>query len=505
MKRFSFNSKVLAFASQTTVICVFASELAHLIIFGSSDFEELRRELISGFFITILVAFPVAIFVGNQREKLRSLADKLGNFAHLDPLTGLSNRRHFFDQLEITLNRGNKSPGVLLLDLYDFKLINDVYGHRAGDEVLIETAQRLTSVLPEGAFAARLGGDEFGICLRGPLNAANIAEFGALINEALAPAVFVTGGEAKISTGIGAAIRLSSSQSVEELFDCADYALYEGKKAKLTEPVLFSATHQGKILFIKSIEREMRKAEFLGQLHLLFHPIVDIRTDRLKSVEALVRWTSPVLGEVSPVDFIPVAERIGLITNITEAVFHLSIAEMDNLPAGIGMSMNLSALDLVSPISVLKIAAVLQQRPSEARNYYFEITETAFATDNEQATASLRLLRSTGARISVDDFGTGYSNLNKLHLAQWNVIKLDRCFVFDVNRHREKRAIIRALVALGAELNMEIVVEGVETANHMAIVKDLGVTQVQGYFYGKPQPMHSLLKQFDLTTTRRSA
>jgi predicted signal transduction protein with EAL and GGDEF domain len=292
----------------------------------------------------------------------------------------------------------------------------------------------------------------------------------------------------QISGSIGIAVHPEMAVSSQQLFERADYALYHGKGAKRGSAILFSAEHEAQINRDSRIEQALKRADFEQELSVVFQPIVDIRSHDTIGFEALARWTSPVLGKVSPGEFIPVAERAGIISTLTRSLLKKSLATASEWSANLRLSFNLSAFDLNSTEGVLGILSIIEGSGFDPRRLDLEITETAFTHDFAQIHRSVDMLRLLGCGISLDDFGTGYSSLSRLHALPLTKIKIDRSFVTGLHKSPNSMKIVKSLLALSRDMGLDCVVEGVETREEMAALQRLGGLMVQGYFYSPPIP-----------------
>jgi diguanylate cyclase (GGDEF)-like protein len=459
-----------------------SAAIAYIRLVYSRDFakmSEFQREL-----------------VDTQRETKR-LSDENLRLANLDSLTDLPNRRQFFAALHRLLNRPpheNERFVLGLIDLDGFKTVNDVYGHAAGDKVLIEAGQRMRSVCDETILLSRLGGDEFGVIIEADLDDAAIRQLGERICEVLEAPFIVQGVVAEVSGSIGFAASPEAGSDVGRLFECVDHALYYAKQHRRGRPVIFSAEHETEIRKIVTLEQCLRNADLQTEMSLYFQPIVNVERGKIVAFEALARWDSPILGRVPPDEFIRVAERSDLINQLTRTLLRRALAEAKTWPGDIRVSFNLSMRDLASTEAILNIVAIIANSGVPASRIDLEITETAVAKDFDQSSKSMQSLKALGVNISLDDFGTGYSSLSYVQRFPIDMIKMDRSFINDVETKPSCRAIIKSVNALCRNLKLICVVEGVETENQVRVLRALGCTAMQGYFFGKPMPADKVLE-----------
>jgi diguanylate cyclase (GGDEF)-like protein len=418
-------------------------------------------------------------------ETERLSAENL-RLAHTDHLTSLPNRRYFFSRLQTDLSKSEATQRRLtigVMDLDRFKAVNDTHGHVIGDRLLTEVGARLAELAGETVLVARLGGDEFGFIATGSDDMA--LSFGQRACEKLAEPFSVGDLSLSIGSSCGIAIYPDAAKNAEELFDCADYALYTSKAAGQGRAVMYSDDHENEILSERAVEAALRSADLDRELDVHFQQIVDTQQGRIIAVEALARWTSPVLGKVRPDRFIPVAERTGLIHQLTLKLFQKALCSMEKMPDDLRLSFNLSTHDLTSPQTVVALIALLNGNRISPERLTFEITETAVLRDYEAAERSIALFKQMGIRIALDDFGTGQSSLSYLHRLKINKIKIDRSFVEGL-RDPEGVKIVASILGLCRNLELDCVAEGVEDERQLALLQQLGCTKFQGYYWGTP-------------------
>jgi len=392
-----------------------------------------------------------------------------------------------------------------MIDLDGFKPVNDVYGHAAGDRVLIEVGRRLRETLGPTALVARLGGDEFGLLLPVSRDEPDVLAKGAAICAAIRQPIALPSGMARVAASIGFALTSARETSREHLVERADYALYNAKAKHRGMSVIFSAHHENAIREQSQIEQELRRADFDAEMRVLFQPIVDIGRDDTMAYEALARWRSPALGDVPPLAFIAAAERTGQINDLTAVLFAKALVAMAAWPVATGLSFNLSVNDISSPDLIERIRAMIEASAIAPDRIGFEITETALIHDFEEARAVLLRLKTLGVKIALDDFGTGYSSLMYVHRLPLDRIKVDRGFIADIVADRSSRDIVKSIVDLCRNLQITCVVEGVETAEQVTILRALGCRAMQGYFFGRPEAPEVLSALGERENTARFA
>jgi diguanylate cyclase (GGDEF)-like protein len=455
--------------------------------------------LVTGAMVFMLFTYyrDFATLIDSQKELLakqqetQRLSDENFRLANLDSLMELPNRRQFFAVLDALLARVEGSGGsfaLALVDLDDFKPVNDIYGHAVGDRVLIEAGRRLSRLAAPGVTLARLGGDEFGLLIELPMAGSTLLEFGRLVCDTLERPYVIPDCTAQLSGSIGFALYPDAGRTASQLFERADYALYYAKENRRGSAVIFSEEHETEIHEISRIEQGLRHADLEAELSLDFQPIFDVDSDCTTGFEALARWTSPTLGRVAPATFIKVAERSDLINRLTEILLRKALATAAGWPEDWLVSFNLSMRDVASPEAIARIAEIVMVSGVRPGRIDLEITETAVMRDFDQASDALRALKRLGVNLSLDDFGTGYSSLSYVYRLPLDKIKIDRSFVGGIETDPACRSIVKTVVDLCRNLRLGCVVEGIETPAQLRILQELGCSTMQGYFFGLPQP-----------------
>lgn len=427
----------------------------------------------------------------DQNKTMQALSDENLRLANLDSLTQIANRRSFFHNLESAFERARQDKTTLavgVIDLDGFKPVNDMYGHAAGDKVLIEVADRLQKFVGPTLSVYRLGGDEFALIVRDAPDEAAVHALGTRICDEIAQRINLGGGVVQVTGSLGFTVDRQMASTAQELYERADYALYTAKKHQRAGVVIFNAAQASELSRQKMVEETLLAADLDNELSLVFQPIMDVASRRCIGFEALARWQSPAIGSVSPAEFIQIAEYNGRITLITRLLLEKALKVAATWPEDIFLSFNLSPHDLATSEGVLRLIGIVNASHFPAHRINFEITETAVMSDFEQARASIELLRRLGCGISLDDFGTGYASLSYVHRLPLSKIKVDRSFVREIHKQESSLKIVKSVLALCEEMGLEAIVEGVETKEELTMLDRLGVRSVQGFHLAKPVP-----------------
>jgi diguanylate cyclase (GGDEF)-like protein/PAS domain S-box-containing protein len=424
-------------------------------------------------------------------ERRRAEAE-IVHLARHDVLTGLANRAEFNEKLEEAgkrLKRGDAAITVMMLDLDRFKAVNDMFGHPAGDELLVEVSRRLKSTLRETDLLARLGGDEFAIIQEGGATQHEGAIALALrINNAIAEPFDLGGFEVNVGTSIGIAMAPEHGIEPEGLLKSADLALYAAKAQgrsdyRIYQPgMLESATSQ------QLAESELRDAIAHEQFELHYQPVVDVKTRQIGGVEALIRWRHPVKGLVEPEQFIPLAESSGLIVPIGEWILQQACNDAAQWPSHIRLAINISAVQFKRGNLFEVILCALVESGLDPERLELEITETSLLENQEAHLATIRQLKNLGISLALDDFGTGYSSVTYLTTFPFDKIKIDRTFTHGVLERRDYAAVVSSVLALAKGLDKVTTVEGIETEEQFEYMRIAGVDLAQGYLFSRAVP-----------------
>jgi diguanylate cyclase (GGDEF)-like protein len=445
--------------------------------------------------LVFLVLLAGIVWSALRHRRLdRELALRRANEAEIlslalqDPLTGLANRRAFDAALSMALRGTVQSDALhalLLLDLNGFKRINDVFGHAAGDELLIAVSTRLRNAIRPGDMLCRLGGDEFVVLLTEIGSMEGAVQIARRIITDFRPAFSAAGREHLVGMAIGISAAPTHGADSSELLRKADIALYRSKKVRGSSWRIFEEEMAATIQRDDALERDLRAALIAKNIYPTFQPIVDIVTGKILCFEALARWKSPTFGIISPEIFVPIAEEAGLIGELTEQVLLAACSAAIHWPRDVRLAVNISPMSLRDESFVKDLLTILRTTKLDASRLELEITECALVEDLDAALEVLGQLRSLGVRIALDDFGTGYSSLYHLSKLRVDKIKIDKSFVLGLLHDRGNKTIIRAVLGMGAALGLEVVAEGVETAIHRKLLMCYGCQLVQGYYYSK--------------------
>ncbi|MCJ2088934.1 EAL domain-containing protein [Methylobacterium sp. E-005] len=430
----------------------------------------------------------------STRKASEARADEM---ARLDPLTGLPNRLLLRERLAealARLARTGEACALLLIDLDRFKPVNDTLGHPIGDALLEKVADRLRSTVRPTDTVARIGGDEFVILQAGVRDAAGTQALARRIVDLIGRTYMVEGHLLTIGASVGVALAPEDGADADRLLKNADLALYRAKLDGRGTYRFFEPEMDARMQARRKLELDMRQALARREFQLHYQPQLQLESGRLIGCEALIRWRHPDRGLVSPLDFIPLAEEIGLIVPIGEWVIRQACRDAMTWPAHMSVAVNVSPAQFKSDRLVETIISALASSGLPAQRLEVEITEGVLLQENEKTLQTLHRLRELGVRVSMDDFGTGYSSLSYLRSFPFDKIKIDRSFVKDLATKPDGEAIIRAIAGLGKSLGMTTVAEGVETPEQMQRIRLEGCTDVQGYLISRPVPTEDLLQ-----------
>jgi predicted signal transduction protein with EAL and GGDEF domain len=453
-------------------------------------------------------------------QRILRLQDKLIQDARQDPLTRLPNRAFFLDQLAGCVKRAKRLPGyifaVLFVDIDGFKIVNDSLGHFAGDQLIVQIAERLVSsvrredVVSCSADAngevrqsgedtlARIGGDEFTILLVDIRDASDGIRVAERIQQKLASPFLISGQEVSITASIGIALSATGYSTAEDILRDADTAMYRAKSlGKSRYEICDPAMHARAVSRLK-LETDLRRAMDGEEFRVHYQPIVSLRDFRIIGFEALLRWQRPGFGLAMPGEFVPVAEETGLIIISGLWVLREACRQMRawnlQFPSdrAFTVSVNISGKQFAQPDLVREVDRILRETCLDPHCLKLELTESVTMREVERAARIFGELKSLGVGLSMDDFGTGYSSLSYLRRFPVDTLKIDRSFVSEMEDTSESRAIVQMIMSLGRSLGMEMVAEGVETAEQVSLLRSLGCEYAQGYFFSKPTDQEAM-------------
>ena len=415
--------------------------------------------------------------------------------AHNDSLTGLGNRHQFRTRLADLLSTP-QAPGecvaLIYADLDHFKSINDTLGHGVGDAVLKVVGARMLSTVRQTDMVARLGGDEFAVLVPGVTRLDEVEHLCRRLLAAVTEPCDVAGLRHRVRCSMGVALAPQDGEDVDALLSHADLALYAAKSAGRNEVRFFTAEMASNTRRRVAVEEGLRDAVARAQFRLVFQPKIAMRTRRVLGFEALLRWRHPLLGDVTPSEFIPIAEDSGQMVTIGQWVLHTACREAATWPVPLAVAVNVSPVQAVSADLIGHVQGALGDAGLEASRLELEITESALLSETESSARVMHQLRSSGCRIALDDFGTGYSALSYLRQFPFNALKIDRSLITGLASRADAQAIVRMIVGLAQTLDLETVAEGVDDASQLDTLARYGCNSAQGYLISQPMPAEAI-------------
>ena len=449
----------------------------------------------------LLASFSrMSVTIERQAEELRRVParlDELARQAFRDSLTSLANRALFMDRLGHALVRTERRAdyiAVLFLDLDRFKVVNDSLGHAVGDQLLIEVGRRLKDCVRPEDTVARLGGDEFGIMLEGLTGVVGATQVAERITEHFERPFIADGREVFITGSIGIALSPSPQTAPEQLLRHADLAMYQAKNRGEVHYVVHDGNTNAPALELLDLEMDLRGAMPRNEFILHYQPVIDLDTNRIIGLEALIRWAHPRRGLLMPADFISLTEETGLIVPIGQWVLGEACRQLRDwerlVPADapLAIAVNLSAKQMHHATVLGEVKDILRASGLAPDRLMLEITESAMMDDDRAALDRLTALRRVGVRLALDDFGTGYSALNRLKHVPADVLKIDQSFVDGLEDRPEDTEIVRAVINVAKSLRLRVVAEGIETEQQAARLRAMGCDYGQGFFFARPLP-----------------
>ncbi|WP_407309840.1 putative bifunctional diguanylate cyclase/phosphodiesterase [Pseudomonas sp. nanlin1] len=459
-------------------------------IMTSTGFSALSL-LLPWLLLTRLLKALRASYVALVEAQLQS-----ESLARHDSLTGLFNRRVLIEHIDSSLARSGQQTVVCLIDLDQFKPINDLYGHAAGDAVICEMAERLRVIAGQWrGIASRLGGDEFALVLDQAYSRAQLAELGQELCSRLAAPLTCMAGKVTVAATVGIALSPTDANTAEGLLQCADGAMYRGKKAGRAVfhfyEAAFDEEHQNQVRF----ERELEGAIGRNEIAPYYQPIVSLVEHQLVGFEILARWHHPERGLVPPLEFIPIADRLGLIPDMTRSLLHQACTDAQQWPSHLTLAINVNAAMVEDDGFPDRLCAQLDEEGFAYSRLEVEVTEEALVGNLVAARRNLQILRQRGISVALDDFGTGYSGLYHLTKLAIDKIKIDRSFLNSQLDNQEQ--MVDSILGLGKSLRMKITAEGVEQFALAQWLTEHGCDYAQGYLFGKPMPADQVALALD--------
>ena len=434
-----------------------------------------------------------------ELAKQKEAEKALDRLAYFDTVTQLPNRHYFNQQLPKKIGEAAKLHKIcclMFIDLDDFKVINDTYGHRVGDQLLADVGQRLKENLKSGDEVFRIGGDEFAILILDNNQFSHVRELAAKIIRNCAEKFIINNNDLYIGVSIGISGSTQPDIQAADLLRSADSAMYRAKNEGKNNFKFFSKEIDDESHFRNYLETALRSALSRDEFEVYYQPIINLKTEQIVGFEALLRWHEPIYGDISPGIFIPCAERIGVILPIGEWVLRQACLQQKKLRDEFGMefmmNVNLSGRQLREFDVVHKILDIVSETGINPTSLNIELTESVLMDNSQSTINKFHALRAAGVSISIDDFGTGYSSLSYLKRFPINTIKIDRSFIMDISHDSEDQAITLAIIALANTLKLTVVAEGVETVEQKRILRLNNCEKAQGYLFSKPLPSDAL-------------
>ncbi len=490
----------MRFAAGMNDIHWYYEKSSHRAILVSHDRQKQDLEMFDNLTAKVL---RTALQLYEDIQVKQTYEDKLIHQATIDTTTQLPNRNLAFDRLsQAMLNRSNEKKLVfaMIVDIAHFKDINETFGHDTGDKILAILANRIRQAVRESDTVARLSGDEFLIILENA-NKTKAAEVVAknVINAISEPLSF-QGRELLVSSNIGIAAYPSDGDDASDLIQNADAAMFQSKKLGLNKFQFYTQAMNEEVAHRLALETGLQKALKQDEFTLNYQPLVEISSGDTLAVEALLRWHSPVLGFVSPEDFIPIAEEDGFIIPIgywviEEVCRQLNIWQQDGIN-NLTVAINISVRQLQDPEFVDNLMNILRTHNISSRKIELEITEGILISDVAGADNVLTVLHALGFKLSLDDFGTGYSALSYLNKYHFDYLKIDRSFITNLIKNEKDKALIDAIVAMAHKLNLKVIAEGVENIEEMEYLQSQNCDYIQGFYFSKPVTGEQITKRF---------
>ncbi|MBK5264510.1 MAG: EAL domain-containing protein [Alphaproteobacteria bacterium] len=491
----------LPLAAFPTILVGVLPVAAPLLISG----DKLRMAIGIDIILTCLIVLRMVVvqyreFVANIVAQAREK-----QMAQSDSLTGLPNRRAFMEHLQkkIAEADNNERFALLMIDLNGFKPINDNYGHRLGDQLLVQIAQRLNRSNGQECFAARLGGDEFAVVAANIANPSDAIDLAKNIMEIFEQSFNIEGVTVSLSACIGFALFPDDARDDIALISNADLALYRGKKRGGSHIVHYDSNIKMQTQRAMQLEQAMGIMDGISEVDVVYQPIVDLASGTVLRFEALARWTDPDLGDVNPMEFISAAERTGKISRMSERIFDKALLAAASWPPHIGLSMNLSPVQLHNPSTPLLLARLFDFYRFDPARMEIEIAEAAFLQDFDTTRLTVQLLREIGVRIVLDNFGAGFASVGYLKEIAFDHVKIDGQLLRDVDVSSPSQLLVAGVVQLCGAMGVKCTAEQIERESQRVTLLRLGCERGQGYLFGRPMNADTILNSFSVPGTSR--
>lgn len=491
---------ILFVGSGSTVL----TRLVRHVLFGGANVDAMLANAVLLNIALIIFGWRRYVELTGEVRERRRAEDAARRLAYTDPLTGCLNRRSLDSAIEALVaeaHAAGDAVALVMLDLDKFKRANDLHGHQAGDALLVATANRLRDALPAGTIIARIGGDEFTGAFRfAPADSARVERIAAALNAALArpvdglPADLEVSGSIGVARSDGAGIDPDATPAAiaSMLQHHADLAMYNAKTCGRNCHCWFDPAMETRLRFRSELESGVREGIARGEFVPFYEKQIDLDTGRLTGFEMLARWQSPRHGLIAPDVFIPVAEEIGVIAELSENLIRQALADAREWDPSLTLSVNISPLQLRDPWFAQRLLKLLVEANFPPHRLEVEITETSLHENLPLVHSLVTSLKNQGIRLSLDDFGTGYSSIAQLRSLPFDRIKIDRSFVTTLDRCKDSATIVSAITSLGQGLALPLTAEGIETAAVLEELRKLGSFKGQGFLYGQPQDAHTV-------------
>lgn len=496
---------IICCAALLTSLCIHLDTFERVVDFvHSHESWQLDEYLVVAFFAGFA---SLALAFRRSRElaleiRLREESEKRERkLARHDPLTGLVNRRVLVEAFDTMAGEGRASNhrcALMLIDLDHFKPVNDLYGHSVGDAVLVEVASRLKDTLGSQHLVARLGGDEFACLIHYHDEEFDVARIAGSLVRRLGRPFNISGVTVDIGASVGIGLGPVDGESAEDLLRAADVAMYEAKRSGKDRYCFFHSEMDSRLRERATLESDLRGAVKRGELVAYFQPVIALDDNKVIGLETLARWEHPERGLLMPELFIPIAEDIGVIGELSYEMLRQGCKAAKNWPDDVSLSLNISPVQLKDTWLPIRIVEILKREGIAPNRLIIEVTENAIIDDIALAGKVFESLQNAGIRIALDDFGKGYSSLSHLHQLHFNHLKIDGAFVRSIDS-KESREIVDAISGLGRSLGMSVVAEGVETEECATALRAIGCEQAQGYLFGRPCNADETASLFDVS------